>query len=70
LLTLISMWINVCASVVGCQSSEGHDDDDGYDSPNDMSPSNLHRTLYTIMSEEKEKRGNSRNNTPGSNDNR
>ena len=44
------------------------DDDFGYVSPNDMSSSNLHRTLHTIMSEEKEKRETSRNSTPGSND--
>ena len=47
-----------------------NDDNSGYASPNDMSPSNFHQTLHNILDEEKEKRLSSQDSTPGSNDNR
>jgi len=47
-----------------------YDDDDndlGYDSPNDISPQNLRRTLHSIMSEEKEKKKALHTRTPSPN---
>lgn len=34
---------------------ESEDEDDGYTSPNELSSENLHRTLHSILSEEKDK---------------